>query len=153
MHIKQPRKGHSIWLPTDLNVLVQSRAESLGLSYNNIVIDALHKYFNLDKDPMSALMQEVRMWILREHNRNDFPEDIILLTFQHIQKTPELMSRYNQILEESGRSRASAQATLNRRIGQTITQILNGRVAKRKAKAKDCGLIKGYSKLEPYQPQ
>lgn len=149
METDSPRKGHSVWLPRDLDSLVHDRASSLGLSYNNVVIDALHQMFGLDRDPMSALMQGVRMWLLNKYSRKEFSEDVILESFQYIQGRPELMSRYNQILEDSGRARSSAQATLNRRIGQAVTQILQGEVTARKVPAKGCSLIKGYSKLKP----
>ena len=146
---EEARKGRSIWLPPELDSLIKNRAESLGLSYNNIIVDALHKTFGIPRDPLSILIENVRFWLLSEYSPKDFPEDVILQAFRYIQSQPVLMKNYNSIIESTPKARSRAQATLNRRIGQAVTSILKGRVTIRKIKARNCILIKGYSKLKP----
>jgi hypothetical protein len=139
--------GHSIWIPEDLDVMIRHRADSLGLSYNNVIMDALHQFFKMDRDPTSALMQDLRIWLLDEYSMSSFPEDVTLQAFLYIQRTPKLRRRYEQILEAEPGSRT--QATLNRRIGQAVRQTLGAKVTVRKVSAPHCLLIKAYSKLKP----
>lgn len=139
--------AHSIWVSSDLDTLVRNHANTLGLRYNNIVIDALNQFFKYGRDPMSVLMQDLRMWLLSKFSRSSFPDDVTLQTFMHIQRSPTLLQQYNDVLAaDTGRR---AQATLNRRIGQAVRQILDGRVTVRKVGATHCRLIKVYSKLIP----
>lgn len=140
------RVGHSIWLPRDLEILVEKHATALGLSFNNVVVDAILQKFDLDRDPLSVLMQELRMWLLSKYDRTSFPEDVILQTFTHIHETPHLMARYNQIIEEGGHP--STRAALNRRVGQAVHNILGGTVRRRRVPSR-CPLVKVYSTLTP----
>jgi len=139
--------GHSIWIPEDLNTMVNNRASTLGLGYNNVIIDALHHYFGVERDQLSLLVQELRMWILQSHDRSNFPLDITFQVFMHIQRTPKLLTLYNEIVEDDANPRA--QATLNRRIGQAVSKMLCAKVTARKVTASGCRLIRAYSKLTP----
>ncbi len=143
--------GHTVWLPGNLDVLVRNHAAALGMGFNNIVIDALHQKFGLDRDPLSELMQELRMWLLSKYSRTSFPPDVILQTFLHIHATPKLLNRYQQIVQEGMAEGAShlSQASLNRRIGQAIHSVLGGHVSKRKLPSSGCPLIKMFSELSP----
>ena len=139
--------GHSIWIPYDLDVLVRDRAKTLGLGYNNVIIIALHQMFNLDQDPMSQLMYSLRIWLMKKYNRINFPPDVTLEVFRTIQQTPKLLALYNEVVASIDGPRA--QATLNRRIGQAVSQLLQAEVTERKVEATGCSLIKGYSRLTP----
>lgn len=143
------RIAHTVWLPEDLHVLVSNHAAALGLSYNNVIIDALHAKFGLDRDPLCTLMQEIRMWLLSKYSRAAFPEDVILQAFIHIQSTPRLLERYEQIVRE-GRT-LKTKSALNRRIGQAVHAVLGGTVIDRKRLSQGCTLIRVYSALTPFR--
>jgi len=141
--MSEPAVTVSFRMRESLKTLLEARAEGLGLSLGAIIEDALLEVHGLGRDPKTALIIAICRWTHEEYTAHDFPPDIILEVFKHIQDTPALGALYEEA--------AASSDGINRQIGKTIKQILNATTGERtKDDARlEGALIDSYVTLSP----
>jgi hypothetical protein len=146
--MKDPRVVRSVRLPTSLIATVQRHADDLGLTFNDVVIEALNKELGTDPDARSALLAEVS-GLLNTVYREDFTPDLIRRVFLDIRNTPHVFQLYDRAVRNAeGEPDDEHRAAIHRSIGRLIRVVLPVRVVGRERSTDDDELIDSYAVLE-----
>lgn len=146
--MKDPRVVRSVRLPQSLINNVQKYAEDQGLTFNDVVVEALNRELGVDPDARSALLNEVS-GLLNTVYRADFSADLIRRVFLDIRNTPHIFQLYGRaIAAEDGNPAEDRRAAIHRSIGRLIRVVLPVRVMGRERSTDTDELIDSYAVLE-----
>ena len=134
----------TVRIPTDLFDEVDTAAKQQGSNFNDTVINALRAFLGKPTEEGVQFIQKLYKWVTKKFAKTNFPENVTHLVFQHIQKTPELLEEYQQILQSHG-----GRETINRRIGKMVKQSLGATVVGRSLPLSHGDLITSYALLRP----
>lgn len=142
----------TIRLPSALVDATEARADEIGLTFSDVVEDALTAHLGLPRNASFEVLEDVRAFLLdRYPQRTGFPRDVTLEVFLHLRDEPDARRRYRSALSGgTGGSDESLRASLHRRVGKAVKQVLGARVVGRSLPLDpDEVLIQSHALLEP----
>jgi hypothetical protein len=127
---------------------VEKRAQSLGMSFTDVVVDALSAALGVRRPARTALLSAVALWVAAEYPAG-FPPDVTRLVFLHIRDNPALRSLYDEAIKDDRKDPAGTrQAELNQTIGKALIHLLFAQPGAR-AQCPPGELISSYTLLDP----
>jgi hypothetical protein len=141
----------TVRLPEDLLDAAEVRAEELGVTLTDVLIDALAKELSMPRDPSTALATEVSDVISAAFDPLAFPPDVTLQIFRRIRDDGRLRPLYDEAIRGPGGSASRPRrASVHRRIGRLVKRRLRGKVVGRSAPLDpSVELIESHALLEP----
>lgn len=119
----------TVRLPAEVVEAAEHWGDALGLSFTDVVEMALRdKLPDLGDSPAFTLLTAVRDW-LETFDKQDFPQDVTLRVFQHIQDDPQLWQLYLRATDD--RSDSAKVGSVHRRIGKAVKLVLGAKVVGR----------------------
>jgi hypothetical protein len=143
----------SVRIPVALVHDTEERAARLGLTFTDLVVDALAVATGQPRYPRVALLSEVAALVRSLYPGNDYPPDVIRRVFQEIQRTPALMQLYKATVSMDGEKyRDENRAAVNQAIGKLVVALFGAEVCGRVDCPTNVELISSYTQLGPPMP-
>jgi hypothetical protein len=142
----------TVRLPAELIERAQDEADALGVSFNEFTVYALGVALGGQPgDASMAFLKDVAAWVRMRFSKADFPPDVTLVVFHHIQEDGILWDRYLKVVSDETGERDSALVTsLHRRIGRMVKRVLGAEVFGRSLPLDpDEHLIQSHALLRP----
>lgn len=118
-------------LPESLVTAAESWGEDLGLTFTDVVEHALRRLLGVEEDPAFELVVAVRDRLAARYpDGRGFPQDVTLEVFREIRDDAELRTLYDRAVA-TGEDRDTTLASLHRRLGRTVKQVLGATVVGR----------------------
>ena len=139
----------SLRLPNALIARANERAETLGLSFTDVVVDALSSTLGAEREPRTALLIEVAN-LLSSAFAENFPPDVTRQVFLEIQNNTTLLSLYKSAIKnERGEETETTRSSVHRMVGKVIKRVLHCEVTGRAICPDPEELIGSYALLAP----
>ena len=142
----------SVRLSRSLVDVVERHAVELGLTFADIVDAGLRKEVGMAVNARTEVLKGVAEWLRDNYpNKKNFPQNVTLLVFRHIQSDPTLSRDYAAaIRDDDGSVEKYRRQTLHRLVGQAVRRVLDAKVIGRSIELDpDVELIQTHALLEP----
>ncbi len=119
----------TVRLPQALVEAAEAAALELGLTFNDMVEEALASHMQMPANKGHAVLMAVRDHLVQTYpNQRGFPQDVTLDVFRRIQSDKHLWSLYQAAV---GPNDEAARDSLHRKIGKAVKAVLGARVVGR----------------------
>lgn len=111
---------------------LNARAQELGVDVTDVIAEAIARYLGLPSVAKFELILALASFVEATFDPANFPVDVTLRVFQHVQADPRLRSLYDAAVTGSdGTVDKDQRAVVHRAIGRMVRRRLNADVAGR----------------------
>lgn len=124
----------TVRLPDALLAAAEARAADLGVTFTDVLADALAKELSMTRDPSIVLLTQLSAFITQTFDPRSFPPDATLITVRHVRDDVGLRGPYEQAIRDAGGAVDQNQkGSIHRRIGRLVKRLLGAKVIGRSA--------------------
>ena len=118
-----------VHLPDHLAQHAAEEAERLGISFDDLIVVAVHDFTEQPTDRKVRLLTEVAAYVDRHFSPESFPPDVTLRVFHHVRGDERLRLLYDAETHDLyGHIDGFARASLNHAISATVASRLEAEV-------------------------